>query len=72
MVNIDKLRGIMRERRISVEELAEAIGIDGSTLYRRFADGGESFTIKEVNAIVEVLGLDEETALAIFFASKVA
>ena len=72
MVNIDKLRGIMRERRISVEELADAIGIDRSTLYRRFADGGESFTIKEVNAIVEVLDLDEETALAIFFASKVA
>ena len=72
MVNIDKLRGIMRERRISVEELAEAIGIDVSTLYRRFADGGESFTIKEVNVIVEVLDLDEETALAIFFASKVA
>ena len=72
MVNVDKLRGIMKGRRVSVEELAAAIGIDSSTLYRRLADGGETFTIKEVNAIVEYLELDIATAMAIFFAAKVA
>ena len=72
MVNVDKLRGIMKERRVSVEELAVAIGIDASTLYRRLADGGETFTIKEVNAIVEYLELDIATAMAVFFAAKVA
>ena len=72
MVNIDKLRGVMKERRVSVDELAIAIGVDGSTLYRRFADGGDTFTIKEVKAIVDFLELDMETAMAVFFAPLVA
>ena len=72
MVNIDKLRGAMRERRISVEELAAAIGIDDSTLYRRLSDNGETFTIKEVDKIVKSLDLPVDVATAIFFSSVVA
>lgn len=72
MVNIDKLRGAMRERKISVEELAAKIGIDHSTLYRRLSDGGDSFTIKEVTKIVKILDLNADTATAIFFNSVVA
>lgn len=72
MVNIDKLRGAMKERRVSVEELATSIGIDCSTLYRRLSDGGDTFTIKEVNKIVSALELNAETATAIFFNSIVA
>lgn len=72
MVNIDKLRGAMKERRVSVEDLAKAIGIDCSTLYRRFADGGKSFTIGEVCGIVKELSLPSDIAAAIFFDFVVA
>ena len=67
MVNVNKLRGIMKEKQISVECLADKGGIACSTLYRRLNDGGETFTIKEVAKIVEVLELDIETAMAVFF-----
>ncbi len=72
MVNIDKLRGVMREKRETVETLADAIGIDRATLYRRFNNGGDSFTVKEVSSIASCLNLDAKTAVDIFFNFSVA
>lgn len=72
MVNIDKLRGKIVEKRCTVETLAEKMDIDRSTLYRRINGGGLDFTIGEVNKIVESLGLTNEEAIQIFFAQPVA
>lgn len=72
MVNIDKLRGVIKEKRETVETLANAIGIDRATLYRRLNSGGEDFTVKEVDSITRYLNLDVETAMCIFFSSTVA
>lgn len=72
MVNIDKLRGVMKERRETVESVAKALGINHSTLYRKMNNGGESFTVGEVSAISRYLNLDAETAMSIFFDFKVA
>ena len=72
MVNVNKLRGKIVEKNLSVDKLADEIGIDRATLYRRLNSGGENFLIKEADAITKILGLDCEEATAIFFAQYVA
>lgn len=66
VVNVQMLRGKMVEKRFTQESLSKAIGMHISTLNRKLKDG-EDFTIGETNKIVEVLGLTQEEALAIFF-----
>ena len=67
MANVSMLRGKMIERNISVEELAEKLCVDKSTLYRRLDREGDTFTIKEASIIVRELHLTKEEAIAIFF-----
>lgn len=67
MANVSMLRGKMVERNISVEELAEKLCVDKSTLYRRLDREGDTFTIKEASTIVRELHLTKEEAIAIFF-----
>ncbi len=67
MVNIDKLRGKMVEKRFNVPTLASKIGIDKATLYRKINGNGESFTIKEADAMVRELDIPSDEAMSIFF-----
>lgn len=72
MQNIDKLKDKMDERSITPSMLAEMLGVDASTIYRKFQKNGETFSIGEANQIVKVLNLSEKEAMSIFFASFVA
>lgn len=72
MVNINKLKGKIVECGLTVEKLAEEINIDRSTLYRKFNNKGETFTIKEANQIAKVLNLNISEVNAIFFSRHVA
>lgn len=72
MVNINKLKGKIIENGLTVETLADKIGIDRSTLYRRISSEGGDFSIKEADKIVSILGLTCEDANAIFFNQFVA
>ena len=72
MVNVNKLRGKIVEKGMTVNELADKIGIDRATLYRRLNTGGESFLIREADAITKALSLNCDEATAIFFAQYVA
>lgn len=67
MVNIDKLRGVIKEKRETIASVAKAIGINCATFYRKMNCGGDSFTIREVMAICDFLNLDANTAMSIFF-----
>ena len=54
---------------VSMKELAEALGIDESTLYRKVnADG--SFTREEINKMIDVLKI--ESPMDIFFTHELA
>lgn len=59
----------MVETGFSVESLAEVIGINRATLYRKFKTG--NFTIKEANIIAVTLHLTNEELNTIFFAEVV-
>ena len=71
MVNVNKLKGKIVERGMTVEALAQSMKIDKSTLYRKLSKG-ESFTIGEANQICSALKLDSQEAAAIFFSQYVA
>lgn len=72
MVNTMKLKGKIVENGYTLADIATAINIDYSTLYRKFKRDGLTFTIGEVNKIVKVLKLSKNEAIEIFFDSGVA
>ena len=71
MVNVNKLKGKVVEQGRSIADLAEDIGIDKATLYRKL-NNPETFTLRDADSIVKALGLPVEDAVAIFFSDYVA
>lgn len=65
-MNAAKLKGKIVENGTNVEKLAEYLGIDRATLYRKLGNF-EKFTIGEANKVKTALGLTDEEATAIFF-----
>lgn len=72
MVNVNKLKGKIVENGFSVSVLADKIGMDKATLYRKLNDNGDYFTIAEADRIVNALNLNSKEGTAIFFAQFVA
>lgn len=66
MVDVNKLKGKIAEKRLNIPELSGRMGIDKATLYRKINNNGEQFSIKEADSIVKELGLTKEEAMAIF------
>lgn len=66
MVNVNKLRGAVVEHGFTMESLANSIGMDRATLYRKIANNGENFTLKEVDGIVRALSLTPDEGMRIF------
>lgn len=66
-MNINKLRAKIVERGMNVEQLAEAIEIDRSSLYRKL-NTFEKITIGEAGKMKDVLGMSNEEAYEIFLA----
>lgn len=54
---------------LSNKNIAELLGIDESTLYRKIKRDGD-FTREEINKLIEAMRIDEPEA--IFFASELA
>ena len=72
MVNINKLKGRIVESGSTIETLADAIGMNRATLYRKINANGETFSVGEVDRIVRALKLDAKEATSIFFSQFVA
>ena len=72
VVNVNKLKGKIVECGLSVQELADKIGVDKATLYRKLNANGETILIKEADAISKVLCLTASEVNAIFFSQYVA
>ncbi len=67
MVDVDKLRGVLAEKRLSVASISEKIGVDKATFYRKLNGNGDNFTIREADAISRELNLNKNEAVSIFF-----
>lgn len=71
MFNPNKFKAKLVENGLNVSEMAEKLGMDGTSLYRRISNGN-TFTVGEVDSITNILGLTRDEVNAIFFASDVA
>ena len=68
MIAVNKLKGKMVEKQISMDALAKALGLNRSTLYRRLGNADKYLTIREAKVIKATLGLSDDEATSIFFA----
>lgn len=67
MVNTDKLRGKMREKRYTIQTLAQAVNLSKTGLFNKI-HGKKEFLCSELQTIKKVLNLTEEEFESIFFA----
>lgn len=64
--NMNLLKGKLKERGITQQELACKIGMDPSTLSRKFASDGLKFTVGEMHEIATTLELSATECKSIF------
>ena len=67
MVNTNKLKGLFREKGITIEQAAKIAGISASTMQRRLESG--VFMTDEIDRLV--YGLKIEKPAEIFFVNEV-
>ena len=64
-MDINKLKGKLVEKQVSVESLAIMIGVNRSSMYRKF-NNAEKITIGEAIKIKSAIGLTDDEACEIF------
>lgn len=67
-MNTQMLKGKIVESGTTQEAVADAIGMNRCTFYRKMKRKGNTFTVEEMNKIVQVIPLSREEAINIFFA----
>lgn len=67
MVNLNKLRGLMAEHRLTQKDLAKELGLSERTFCERMKNG--NFTLGEATELIGILHI--ENPAAIFFADPV-
>ena len=72
MVNVNKLRGRIVEKGLTIEQVAKKLGVNASTVYRKLANNGEGLTVGDANRLCKILELTGAEATAIFFSQVVA
>ncbi len=66
MYNYSRLLGLMKEKNITQENLAEAVGISEVTLNKKLKNNSQ-FKQNEMVAILNILGLPITNIVTIFF-----
>lgn len=72
-MNINKLRARFVELGLSVEDVADRMGINRSTLYRKMSNrDGKTLTISDAKQLADILRLSAQDINDIFFGGNVA
>lgn len=71
-MNVNKLKGKIVEKGFNIADVANRMGVDKATLYRKINAQGESLTIKDVSRITDILELSSEEVTNIFFDKIIA
>lgn len=64
-----KLKALLVRKQISTEKLAEALGVDRSTVYRKYLQDCEGLTLRELRVIMNLLHMTPEAFYYIFLDS---
>jgi len=67
MIRVNKLKARIVERELTIGAVADRMGIDRSTFYRKMRSG--EFTVGEVRRLSEILALSPSDITEIFFSS---
>lgn len=70
-MNAEKLRALAQSKGYSVPKLAQAIGLGKKAMYFKLA-GKAQFTLDNISRVADVLGLNDEEIIAVFFEKKVS
>jgi len=66
MPNITLLNEEITKRGLTISGLADSIGINKSTFYRKLKSGGSNFLLWEIESIAKELGLTKQVVIEIF------
>lgn len=72
MIEVNRIKKKMMELDVTVKDMAQVIGVDESTFYRKLKKNGSTFSVEQAQKIAEHLNLSESEACAIFFNQKLA
>jgi len=67
MLNTIKLSKVIKEKGLTVYALAERVGVNKSTFFRKLKKGGEKFMLWEIESITKHLELSKPEMLELFF-----
>lgn len=65
-VNVQRLRGKIKETSKNQESVADAMGMNRSTFYRKMKSGGDGFTVGEIHKMMKYIPLTSKEATDIF------
>ncbi|WP_197041696.1 XRE family transcriptional regulator [Robinsoniella sp. KNHs210] len=66
-MNVQMLKGKIVEACTTQEAIADTIGMNRSTFYRKMKNMGNTFTVEQMKKMVDVIPLSTEDAINIFF-----
>ena len=72
MTNVSILKGKIVEKNVTQEAVADDIGMDRSTFYRKMKNEGKQFTVEEIQKLRKILELSNDDIIKIFFTQEVA
>lgn len=70
VVNVSKLKGKIAECNLNMTSLAEKMGMNKDTLYRKVSGDGGRLTLSDILSISKILNLSEEEVFNIFINSE--
>lgn len=65
-MNLDKLKGKLKEKRLSYNKVAEILGVSTTTVNSKM-NGETRFYLEEIRTLSDYLGLTDEEKVKIFF-----
>lgn len=67
VVNVQRLKGKIVEKNTTQESVADSMGMNRTTFYRKMKNGGNGFTIGDIHKMITCVPLTKEEAVDIFF-----
>ncbi len=65
VVNVQRLKGKIVEKKSTQELVADAMGMNRTTFYRKMKNGGNGFTVGDIHKMIMCIPLTKEEAIDI-------